>query len=79
MNGEYLSLAEIEAKYPNEWVLIDRPKVGRDQSIAGGYVLAHDQSRDEVERVVESLPRPFDIAILQTSWRELADNEVFVL
>ena len=25
MSNEYLTMAEIETRYPNEWVLIDRP------------------------------------------------------
>jgi hypothetical protein len=62
MSGEYLTMAEIETKYPNEWVLIDKPKVDRERKLLGGYVLAHSSDRNDVERRVETLPRPFHIA-----------------
>lgn len=47
MATEYLTMAEIEAKYPNEWVLIDRPTVNRLNEVTGGFVVAHSPDRDE--------------------------------
>lgn len=78
MAGEYLSMAEIEAKYPNEWVLIDRPKVDRRQRLLGGVVVAHAVEREPVEDHIGSLPRPFDIAVWYTG-RVHDQNEVFCL
>lgn len=78
MKGEYLSMAEIEAKYPNEWVLIDRPKVDRRHRMLGGIVVAHAAEREPVENHISSLPRPFDIAVWHTG-RPDDENEVFCL
>jgi len=78
MNGDYLTMAEIEAKYPNEWVLIDQPKVDRRHQMLGGVVVAHSPKREPVEGYIGSLPRPFDIAVWYTG-RLNDENEVFCL
>jgi hypothetical protein len=51
MSAEFLTWAEIEKKYPNEWVLIDRPKSRRGSlEVVGGYVVFHTPDRDELDR-----------------------------
>ena len=48
MADEYLTTAEIYAKYPNEWVLIDRPTTKRRSlKVTGGYVAFHCADRRE--------------------------------
>ena len=51
MNNEYLTMAEIETRYPNEWVLIDRPNSTKTLQLKGGYVVAHSPDRDEFDRL----------------------------
>lgn len=46
--GEVLTLAEIEARFPSEWVLIEDPDVGENLEIIRGPVLWHSKDRDEV-------------------------------
>ncbi|MBY0513868.1 MAG: hypothetical protein K2P78_08145 [Gemmataceae bacterium] len=55
MGEPYLTMAEIEAKYPNEWVLIDRPTTrGTSLAPTGGHVVIHCADRDEfLRRVAE--------------------------
>jgi hypothetical protein len=52
MNEPYLTMAEIEAKYPNEWVLISNPKLTRYQEVLGGQVVLHCADRAEFLRRV---------------------------
>jgi hypothetical protein len=52
MAEPYMTMAEIEAKYPNQWVLIDNPKVNRRQEIVGGHVVLHCADRAEFLRRV---------------------------
>ena len=58
----YLTMAEIESTYAGRWVLIDRPKMNRDTTIKGGWVIFHTTDPEELNRAVLSLPRPYDIA-----------------
>lgn len=51
MSNEYLTMAEIETRYPNEWVLIDRPNSTKTLLLKGGYVVAHSPDRDEFDRL----------------------------
>jgi len=50
MAPPYLTMAEIEAKFPNEWVLLDRPKVNEQTlEVYGGYVVLHCPTRAEFD------------------------------
>lgn len=55
----YLTMAEIEAKYPNEWVLITNPTT-RSKSLAptGGVVVVHSPDRAEYLRLVAEWDDP---------------------
>jgi hypothetical protein len=55
MAEPYMTMAEIEAKYPNEWVLIANPtKRGRSLEVTGGQVVLHCVDRAEfLRRVAE--------------------------
>lgn len=50
MNEPYLTMTEIEAKFPNEWVLLDKLKKGRNGYAIGGVVLMHTPDRAEFDR-----------------------------
>lgn len=62
MGEPYLTMAEIEAKYPNEWVLIDRPSMTGYQQILGGFVIHHGPDKAALYERVKQLPTPYDIA-----------------
>ena len=48
MAEPYMTMAEIAAKYPNEWVLIANPtKKRRSQAPTGGQVVIHCADRAE--------------------------------
>jgi hypothetical protein len=49
--SEYMTMAEIEAKYPNEWVFLANPTT-RDRSLTltGGHVVFHCADRAEFLR-----------------------------
>ncbi|MCI0703470.1 MAG: hypothetical protein L0241_20515 [Planctomycetia bacterium] len=70
MNEQYLTIAEIEAKYPNEWVLLDKPvKKHKSLQVAGGRVLTHSADREEFDRQLLELtksPELGDIAVFYT-------------
>jgi hypothetical protein len=50
MSEPYMTMAEIEAKYPNEWVLIDKPKVDSYADVVGGQVVWHHANRDQFDQ-----------------------------
>lgn len=52
MAGPYLTMAEIEAKYPNEWVFLANPKVSKRREILGGVILLHSPDWAEYLRMV---------------------------
>jgi hypothetical protein len=45
MNEPYLTIAEINAKYPNQWVLLANPTLTRLHEVRGGHVLFHTADR----------------------------------
>jgi hypothetical protein len=59
---EVLTIAEIEAKFDAEWILIENPSTDESLEIRSGTVLWHDKDRDEVyRRAVETRPKRFAI------------------
>lgn len=74
----YMTMAEIEQAYPNQWVLVDRLKKGRTPDVVyGGYVIYHGPDKDALEAKVAELPTPFDIAVRYTG--PLVDEDEIVL
>jgi hypothetical protein len=63
MAEPYLTMAEIEAKYPNEWVLIDNPNTTKYQQVLGGHVIYHGPDKLALYDVMGKLPTPFNIAV----------------
>jgi hypothetical protein len=79
MSEQYLTMAEIEAKYPNHWVLLANPKLTRYQEVAGGVVVVHSPDRAEYLRLVGEWDDPAvkHIASWYTGWgvgREPVDD-----
>jgi len=67
MMGEVLTRAEIEVRFPGEWVLVDEPQTDQYLHVQGGKVVYHSKHRDEVYRQVETLlPSPRTFTVLYT-------------
>lgn len=77
MGEPYLTMAEIENRYPNEWVLIDRPTEDRRTGrVSGGHVVMHSPDRAEVDRWLLAL-RPGELPVFAYFYigRPPADDE----
>jgi hypothetical protein len=73
---EVLTVAEIEARFAPEWVLIGEPQTDENLSLRAGKVLFHSPDRDEVYRkALELRPGRFAVRYLGT-W---PDNMALVL
>ncbi|MBI2320403.1 MAG: hypothetical protein HYU75_26215 [Betaproteobacteria bacterium] len=59
---EILSIAQIDAQFQSEWVLIEEPQTNEALEVQGGKVRWHSKDREEVYRKVpEAHPRRFAI------------------
>ena len=68
--NEVLTLADIQARFPSEWVLIEDPEVDEHLEIIQGPVVWHSKDRDEVYQKAIDL-RPKSAATLYTGpWPE---------
>jgi hypothetical protein len=63
--SEVLTIAEIEAQFVAEWVLVEDPQTNDALEVQGGKVLYHSKDRDEVYREAVRL-RPKRFAMLYT-------------
>jgi len=50
MDEEVLTVKEIEARYPNEWVLLDNPVVRKGPKLLRGTVVFHSPDRDQLDK-----------------------------
>ena len=73
---ELLTLQQIEARFPSEWVLVADPELAASLAVVKGTVLWHSANRDEVYRKAREL-RPQHSAILYTG--TLPDEAAVVL
>ena len=55
---DVLTIGEIEARFPSEWVLIGDPQTDADQRLLSGTVLFHSPDRDDVDRKLLELRPP---------------------
>jgi hypothetical protein len=79
MAEPYMTMAEIEAKFPNEWVLIADPKMTRHHEIVGGVVVLHCADRAEfLRRVGEGEGAGSKLAAVQYAGRFPEDDEVIL-
>jgi hypothetical protein len=73
---EVLTMAEIDSRFPSEWVLVEDPQTNEALEVQGGKVLYHSRDRDEFDRkVLEFRPKRF--AVVYTG--EAAAGMEFVL
>jgi hypothetical protein len=54
--SKVMTRSEIEAQFPDEWVLVISPDVGPDHVVRSGVVFAHSKDRDEVDRIAAEAP-----------------------
>lgn len=74
--NEVMPLAEIQARFKSEWVLLEDPETAASLEVKGGKVLWHSKDRDEVYRKAREL-RPRHSAIIYTG--TLPEEMVVVL
>jgi len=60
--NEVLTMDQIEARFPEEWVFIVDPDTGPDLKVRSGIVAFHSKDRDEVNRKAMEL-RPKRCAV----------------
>lgn len=73
---EILTIAEIEAQFQSEWVLIENPQTTEALEVQGGKVLHHSKDRDELYRRAVTL-RPKRFAVLYTG--KIPEDSAIVL
>ena len=70
---DILTIEEIEACFPSEWVLIGDPQTDEYQRLLAGTVLFHSLDREEVDRkLLELRPSRFAFRFLGTLPDDLA-------
>ena len=55
---DVLTIDQIEARFPSEWVLIGDPRTDEHQRLLSGTVLFHSPDRDDVDRKLLELRPP---------------------
>jgi hypothetical protein len=64
--NDVMTMAEIESRFPSEWILIGDPQTDQYLEVLGGKVLWHSKDRDEVYQKAIELPAPKSIAFHYT-------------
>jgi len=73
---DMLTLAQIEARYPSEWILVESPETDDTLAVRSGLVRWHSKDRDEVYRKALEL-RPKRFAMMYTGI--IPENTAIVL
>lgn len=74
--NRYLTLSEMEALFPSEWVLLADPQKDSQKRLAGGTLLHHSKNREEIDALPDNL-WPKNFAVLYTG--TIPDDEVVAL
>ena len=53
--NDVMTIADIEANFDSEWVLVGDPVTDEEFHVLAGRVLAHSRDRDEVDRKLLAL------------------------
>ncbi|MFY9225214.1 MAG: hypothetical protein WAQ98_21250 [Blastocatellia bacterium] len=65
--NQLLTMLELKALYPSEWVLIVNPEIAEDSTFKRGKVSYHSKNKDEVySKVKELQPKSFAVFYLGT-------------
>jgi hypothetical protein len=75
--NDLMTIGEIEAHFPEEWILIDHPETDVHDEVVRGRVVFHSPDRDEVYRKALDVPAPRHIAFHCT--KKPKPDEAFVL
>jgi hypothetical protein len=75
--NEVMTIAEINERFPSEWVLLNDPQTNENLEVLGGTVICHSRNEEEVHRKAMELPAPKRIAVFYTG--PTPEDEVFVL
>jgi hypothetical protein len=73
---EVLTIAQIEAQFESEWVLVEDPQTNEVREVQSGKVRWHSKDREEVYRQAIKL-RPKRFAMLYTG--RMPENTAIVL
>ncbi len=74
--ADILTMPEIEARYPDQWILIGDPETDEALHVLRGTVLWHSPDRDEVyDKAIELRPRSSAFHCT----KRLPDNVVIIL
>ena len=77
--GEVLSRADIESRFPSEWVLVGDPELDEHLRVVRGTILWHSKDRDEVDwKDMELRPR-HSASFYNESAAERDDDTAIVL
>lgn len=76
--ADVLTIEQINAQFPDEWVLLDELRTDQFRGVQAGKVLAHDKDRDEICRRATSF-MPGHFAIFYTGSTAPAEGTEFVL
>ncbi|MBM3983718.1 MAG: hypothetical protein FJ304_26300 [Planctomycetes bacterium] len=68
MYGPYLTMDQIKAQYPNEWVFLAKPTKNRQNEVTGGHVILHARDRAEYLRQVGEYPEIPDVHHFASQW-----------
>ena len=74
--NEVLLVAEMEARFPSEWLLIEEPVSSDENGLESGRVVFHSPDRDEMYRTAIS-SKALDIAFYFTG--RVPDGTTIVL
>ena len=64
--NDVITLAEINERFPSEWVLLVNPQTNDHLAVLAGTLVCHSKNRDEVDRKAIELPSPKHIAVFYT-------------
>jgi hypothetical protein len=64
--NDVMTVAEMESRFPLEWILIGDPQTDEYLRVQSGKVLWHSKDRDEVYRKAIEMPAPKRFATLYT-------------
>lgn len=64
--SQVMTIEEINSQFDSEWVLVSEPEVEENLLVKKGEVIWHGKDRSELDRKVQELSEPFNVAILYT-------------
>jgi hypothetical protein len=62
---QYMAVAELEAQFLSEWVLLADPKKDAQKRLEGGVLVRHSKNRQEIDALPDDV-WPKNFAVLYT-------------